>query len=96
MENITKTFPMGVGGLSRGTTPDYTEVNVAHLGEDFIDIEKDVVEWLENLEHSSWFAWERPRGLMIFENNTVAYLFILRWLLCYTISQRKEHRLGYI
>ena len=87
MENISKSFPIGV---SHGTTADYTEVNVAYLGEDFIDIEKDVVEWLENLEHSSWFAWERPRGLMIFQDNRIALMFVLRWLLCYTISQQKN------
>jgi hypothetical protein len=48
-----------------------------------------MLEWLENLEHSSWFAWEKPRGVMIFQDNRIALMFVLRWLLCYTISQRK-------
>lgn len=89
MENITKTFPMGVGGLGRSTTPDYTIIDVSAWHDQLLYQEQEMLEWLENHNHPSWFAWERPRGTMIFQDHRVALMFVLRWLLCYTILQRK-------
>ena len=81
---------MGVGGYRRGTTPNYTVIDVSAWHDQVKYQERKMLEWLENLEHSSWFAWERPRGIMIFQDNRIALMFVLRWLLCYTISQRKN------
>lgn len=89
MENITKTFPMGVGGLGRSTTPDYTVVDVSGWHDQLLYQEQEMLEWLQNHNHPSWFAWERPRGTMIFQDHRMAMMFVLKWFLWYTLSQQK-------
>jgi deoxycytidine triphosphate deaminase len=74
MKNITKTFPMGVGKFNRANTEGYTVIDVSDRSR-----EKEMLEWLESYDHSSWFAWERPRNTMVFEDSKMAELFVLKW-----------------
>ena len=73
MKDLTKEWPRGA--------QDYTVVDVAkwHPDRRWSEKEPPMLEWLKNLDHPSWFAWERPRGHMIFEDSDVAALFVLRW-----------------
>ena len=70
MKDLTREFPP--------EARDYTVVDVQEW-EWWWAKEQDMLEWLKNLDHPSWFAWERPRGQMIFEDSAVATLFVLRW-----------------
>lgn len=79
MKNITKTFPMGVGKFNRANTEDYTIVDVSNRPDRLRAVEKKMLEWLETYDHPSWFAWERPRDTMIFEDDKIAELFVLKW-----------------
>ena len=65
---------MGCGKFNRANTEGYTVVNVSDSS-----CETEMLEWLENYDHPSWFAWERPRNTMLFENSKMAELFILKW-----------------
>lgn len=72
MRDATKSWPMGV------TT--YTVVDVSDWHDDsWWSKEQNMLAWLRSLDHDSWFAWERPRGTMVFESQAMAELFVMRW-----------------
>ena len=79
MKNVTKTFPMGCGKFNRANTEGYTVVDVSTWSSRFRAVEQEMLEWLENYDHPSWFAWERPADKMIFEDKKMATIFALSW-----------------
>ena len=73
MKDLTKFFPLDASV--------YTVIDVAkwHPDRRWSEIEPPMLDWLRALDHPGWFAWERPRGQMIFSDRDVAALFVLRW-----------------
>lgn len=72
MKDLTKDFPQGATG--------YTVVDLRFWEDNRLwDIERNMLEWLRDFDHPSWFAWERPNGTMVFESREMAELFVLRW-----------------
>lgn len=76
MKDLTKEFP-----LWTIASKHFTVIDVAKWYPDrrWSEVEPQMLEWLRALDHPSWFAWERPRGKMIFGDHDVATLFALRW-----------------
>ena len=70
MKDLTKFFPQDA--------TNYTVIDVSRW-QWWRAKEQDMLEWLKNFDHPSWFAWERPNGTMVFESQEIAELFVLRW-----------------
>ena len=75
MKDLTRLFPVGAD--------NYTVIDVrkwySNSTQIWVEKEPQMLEWLRNLDHPSWFSWERPSGQMIFGDSDVAALFVLRW-----------------
>ena len=70
---------MGCGKFNRANTEGYIVVDVSGWSSRLRAVEQEMLEWLENYDHPSWFAWERPADKMIFEDAKMAELFVLKW-----------------
>jgi hypothetical protein len=68
MIDITSVFPKGC--------TDYTVIDVSETRSN----NREMLRWLREFDHDSWFAWERPDNKVIFEKEDIAVLFTLRWL----------------
>jgi hypothetical protein len=72
VKDVTRDWPVGC--------QDYT---VVYLGEwdsdNWPQKESMMLTWLKDYDHPSWFAWERPRHQMVFEDANVAATFVLKW-----------------
>ena len=76
MKNYSGDFPVGYEGFT-----DYTTVYIGEWDHD--DWGKrlpDMLQWLHDYQHPSWFAWERPRAEFMFEDSVIASLFVLTWM----------------
>lgn len=72
MKDVTKDWPVGCTG--------YTVVDISDWNsEEWWSKETEMLDWLRTYDHPSWFAWERPNGTMVFEDNKMATLFVMRW-----------------
>ena len=73
MNDITRVFPKGC--------TDYTMIDVSEKrNSNWLTWESEMLRWLTEFDHDSWFAWERPDNKVIFEKEDIAVLFALRWL----------------
>lgn len=79
MKDLTKHFPLdGTGALLDRTK--YTVVDIGMWDSDeWWNKEPAMLAWLKNFDHPSWFAWERPKGEMVFEDSKIAVQFVLKW-----------------
>lgn len=70
---------MGCGKFNRANTEDYVIVDISGWQNQLSLRETEMLEWLEKFDHPSWFAWERPRKTMLFQDVKMAELFVLTW-----------------
>lgn len=72
MKDLTKEFPLGC--------KDYCVVDISDwVSYNWLSKEYQMLNWLKEYDNPSWFAYERPRGKILFQDSKIATEFILKW-----------------